>query len=91
MDLATIAYSGPSGRIVAKNFEAAPAAPVGEVPVAAASPAIPLGSTVPFTAMRGAVSRNMVKSLSVPTLQKSRLIHLINRCGSHLTVGVIYV
>jgi pyruvate dehydrogenase E2 component (dihydrolipoamide acetyltransferase) len=30
---------------------------------------VPLGSTVPFTTMQGAVSKNMVESLAVPTFR----------------------
>ncbi|KAI4387947.1 hypothetical protein MLD38_000330 [Melastoma candidum] len=74
VDLAGIAGSGPLGRIVAKDVEdAASAMAVGEVPgtpaAAAESPAVPLGSVVPFTTMQGAVSKNMVESLKVPTFR----------------------
>ncbi|KAL6641782.1 hypothetical protein ACP70R_019963 [Stipagrostis hirtigluma subsp. patula] len=69
VDLFSITGSGPSGRIVAKDVEAASAAPKKAAPVAAARPDVPLGSTVPFTTMQGAVSKNMVESLTVPTFR----------------------
>lgn len=72
VDLGTVVGSGPLGRIVAKDVEAAAVA----VPVAASpakpdpvAPGIELGTVVPFTTMQGAVSRNMVESLSVPTFR----------------------
>lgn len=54
---------------MAKDVEAAAAAPKKAAPVAAARPDVPLGSTVPFTTMQGAVSKNMVESLAVPTFR----------------------
>ncbi|KAL6905515.1 hypothetical protein ACP4OV_003116 [Aristida adscensionis] len=69
VDLFSITGSGPGGRIVAKDVEAAAAAPKKAAPVAAARPDVPLGSTVPFTTMQGAVSKNMVESLAVPTFR----------------------
>ncbi|XP_039798580.1 dihydrolipoyllysine-residue acetyltransferase component 5 of pyruvate dehydrogenase complex, chloroplastic-like [Panicum virgatum] len=69
VDLFSVTGSGPGGRIVAKDVEAALAAPKKAVPVAAARPDVPLGSTVPFTTMQGAVSKNMVESLAVPTFR----------------------
>ncbi|KAA8538608.1 hypothetical protein F0562_028198 [Nyssa sinensis] len=77
VDLSGVLGSGPMGRIVAKDVEAAAAAgsaAVSTTPVAApkpsgASPGIELGSVVPFTTMQGAVSRNMVESLAVPTFR----------------------
>ncbi|KAK8552407.1 hypothetical protein V6N13_120807 [Hibiscus sabdariffa] len=72
VDLGTMAGTGPNGRIVAKDVEAAAAAgivaasPAKPAPVA---PGIELGTVVPFTTMQGAVSRNMVESLSVPTFR----------------------
>ncbi|CAN6330742.1 unnamed protein product [Urochloa humidicola] len=69
VDLFSVTGSGPSGRIVAKDVEAALAAPKKAVPVAAARPDVPLGSTVPFTTMQSAVSKNMVESLAVPTFR----------------------
>ena len=80
VDLATIVGSGPSGRIVAKDVEAAAASaavqPAAAAPVSSAaaaavapSPGVELGTTVPFSTMQGAVSKNMVESLSVPTFR----------------------
>lgn len=73
VDLGGIVGSGPLGRIVAKDVEAAASAAV-ESTVAAAvgamvSPGIELGTVVPFTTMQGAVSKNMVESLSLPTFR----------------------
>ncbi|WOL00564.1 dihydrolipoyllysine-residue acetyltransferase [Canna indica] len=81
MDLAALAGSGPMSRIVAKDVEAAAtgAAAMQSAPSkmvvesgsakAPTSPAIELGSVVPFTTMQNAVSKNMVDSLSVPTFR----------------------
>lgn len=74
VDLGRILGSGPLGRIVAKDVEAAAAAAVesaaGSGPAASSpSPGIELGTVVPFTTMQGAVSKNMVESLSVPTFR----------------------
>ncbi|ESQ33333.1 hypothetical protein EUTSA_v10007561mg [Eutrema salsugineum] len=76
VELAGLIGSGPMGRIVATDVEAAVAeggaasAVKTEVPAAAAAaPGVELGSVVPFTTMQGAVSRNMVESLSVPTFR----------------------
>ncbi|GMI90734.1 embryo defective 3003 [Hibiscus trionum] len=79
LDLGTVVGTGPMGRIVAKDVEAAAAAgttaaPAGTVAVSPSKPApvapgIELGTVVPFTTMQGAVSRNMVESLSVPTFR----------------------
>ncbi|XP_031478019.1 dihydrolipoyllysine-residue acetyltransferase component 5 of pyruvate dehydrogenase complex, chloroplastic [Nymphaea colorata] len=80
VDLGRLVGSGPMGRIVAKDVEsAASAAPqvnasavtAASSPVPAAAPAgnVQLGTTVPFTTMQGAVSRNMVDSLAVPTFR----------------------
>lgn len=74
VDLSGVVGSGPMGRIVAKDVEAAVVAgavaavaePTKPVSVA---PGIELGSVVPFTTMQGAVSRNMVESLGVPTFR----------------------
>ncbi|KAL9254892.1 hypothetical protein AKJ16_DCAP26659, partial [Drosera capensis] len=80
VDLRGIVGSGPDGRIIAKDVEAAAVASV-KTPVAAnvAAPAVAvaernvggveLGSSVAFTTMQNAVSRNMVESLSVPTFR----------------------
>ncbi|KAF6139448.1 hypothetical protein GIB67_026290 [Kingdonia uniflora] len=79
VELGLVAGSGPMGRIIAKDVEAfvsAPAPAPAPAPAAAAAvgsgsgtPSVELGSTVPFTAMQGAVSRNMIESLSVPTFR----------------------
>ncbi|XP_044476166.1 dihydrolipoyllysine-residue acetyltransferase component 5 of pyruvate dehydrogenase complex, chloroplastic-like [Mangifera indica] len=75
VDLGRVVGSGPLGRIVAKDVEVAAAeaaAPVAASPsgkTAAAAVGIELGSIVPFTTMQGAVSRNMVESLTVPTFR----------------------
>ncbi|XP_024020349.1 dihydrolipoyllysine-residue acetyltransferase component 5 of pyruvate dehydrogenase complex, chloroplastic [Morus notabilis] len=76
VDLGRILGSGPLGRIVAKDVEEAAAAAVesnvaaGSGPAASSpSPGIQLGTVVPFTTMQGAVSKNMVESLSVPTFR----------------------
>lgn len=82
LDLRGMVGSGPNGRIVAKDVEAAAgSAPIGvaaEVFAAAkpsggggapAAPAVELGTTVPFTTMQNAVSRNMLESLAVPTFR----------------------
>lgn len=73
VELAGLVGSGPVGRIVAKDVEAAAAAAFASlpaaVPVAAATAGIELGSVVPFTTMQAAVGRNMVQSLTVPTFR----------------------
>ncbi|XP_049385920.1 dihydrolipoyllysine-residue acetyltransferase component 5 of pyruvate dehydrogenase complex, chloroplastic-like [Solanum stenotomum] len=76
LDLRRVVGSGPNGRIVAKDVEAAAgSAPIGVAAAAKpsggapAAPAVELGTTVPFTTMQNAVSRNMVESLAVPTFR----------------------
>lgn len=76
VDLGRIVGSGPLGRIVAKDVEAAAAAPAvvgaqtdGTGSGKSVSVGIELGSVVPFTTMQNAVSRNMVESLAVPTFR----------------------
>jgi pyruvate dehydrogenase E2 component (dihydrolipoamide acetyltransferase) len=78
VELGRVIGSGPNGRIVAKDVEAAAAAAAELGSTAAkvsgatsvyAPPGIELESVVPFTTMQGAVSRNMVESLSVPTFR----------------------
>ncbi|KZV33077.1 hypothetical protein F511_03343 [Dorcoceras hygrometricum] len=76
MDLRGVIGSGPNGRVVAKDVEAAVAAAkvsgsgATAVPTETAKPkGVELGSVVPFTTMQGAVSRNMVESLAVPTFR----------------------
>ncbi|GMY17873.1 dihydrolipoyllysine-residue acetyltransferase component 5 of pyruvate dehydrogenase complex, chloroplastic [Fagus crenata] len=76
VELGRVVGTGPLGRIVAKDVEAAatagvsaaPAGPSAAAPVAK-SAGIELGTGVPFTTMQGAVSRNMVESLAVPTFR----------------------
>ncbi|KAI3464407.1 hypothetical protein Pfo_021070 [Paulownia fortunei] len=76
VDLKGVVGSGPNGRVVAKDVEAALAAAKvsgGGATVVASEAAKPsgveLGSVVPFTTMQSAVSRNMVESLAVPTFR----------------------
>lgn len=78
VELGRVVGSGPSGRVVAKDVEAAAAAAAAvsvgptaaeAASVAAKSVGIELGTVVPFTTMQGAVSRNMVESLAVPTFR----------------------
>ncbi|KAI3843210.1 hypothetical protein MKX03_009809 [Papaver bracteatum] len=75
VNLSSVVGSGPMGRIVAKDVEAAATVVAsgsgvqGQKSSAAASPGVELGSVVPFTAMQGAVSRNMLESLKVPTFR----------------------
>lgn len=78
VELGRIVGTGPLGRIVAKDVEAAAASaaavssPRGADTAATApgkSAGIELGSMVPFTTMQNAVSRNMVESLAVPTFR----------------------
>ncbi|GAB4861425.1 hypothetical protein Ancab_036628 [Ancistrocladus abbreviatus] len=84
VDLRTVVGTGPLGRIVAKDVEVAAAAAVVAGKEKAATPAaapvigkrsnavaveVELGTTVPFTTMQNAVSRNMAESLSVPTFR----------------------
>lgn len=77
VELGRVVGSGPSGRVVAKDVEAAAVAAAVSVgptaaeaaSVAAKSVGIELGTVVPFTTMQGAVSRNMVESLAVPTFR----------------------
>ncbi|XP_073043643.1 dihydrolipoyllysine-residue acetyltransferase component 5 of pyruvate dehydrogenase complex, chloroplastic-like [Primulina eburnea] len=76
LDLRVVIGSGPNGRVVAKDVEAAVAAAkvsgsgATAVPTEMAKPkGVELGPVVPFTTMQGAVSRNMVESLAVPTFR----------------------
>ncbi|KAK1276405.1 hypothetical protein QJS04_geneDACA001845 [Acorus gramineus] len=73
VELGAVVGTGPMGRIVAKDVEAAAATGTVVAPVKTAvesvKSVVELGSTVPFTTMQGAVSRNMVESLSVPTFR----------------------
>lgn len=69
VELARVVGSGPKGRIVAKDVEEAAAAGPAASVAAAGRAGIELASVVPFTTMQGAVSRNMVESLAVPTFR----------------------
>ncbi|XP_065882091.1 dihydrolipoyllysine-residue acetyltransferase component 5 of pyruvate dehydrogenase complex, chloroplastic [Euphorbia lathyris] len=76
VELGKIIGSGPMGRIVAKDVEAAASAAAESVPASpkvgttvSSPPGIELGTVVPFTTMQGAVSRNMLESLTVPTFR----------------------
>lgn len=73
VDLSGVVGTGPMGRIVAKDVEAAAVSSVAAAAESAkpisAAPGVELGSVVPFTTMQGAVSRNMVESLGVPTFR----------------------
>jgi pyruvate dehydrogenase E2 component (dihydrolipoamide acetyltransferase) len=75
VDLGRVVGSGPMGRIVAKDVEAAASTAAADVapirpPAAAPAPSgIELGAVVPFTTMQVAVSRNMLESLAVPTFR----------------------
>ncbi|KAL0560416.1 hypothetical protein IC582_000821 [Cucumis melo] len=74
VELATVVGTGPLGRIVAKDVEAAAASAAASsvsAPGGGVKPttSLELGTTVPFTTMQGAVSRNMVESLAVPTFR----------------------
>ncbi|MGB5963438.1 MAG: dihydrolipoamide acetyltransferase family protein [Coleofasciculaceae cyanobacterium] len=83
VNLTNVKGSGPNGRIVAEDVEAAagktptPAAPAVKAPVAAVAPkaaptpaapaAVALGEVVAMNTLQNAVIRNMVASLQVPT------------------------
>ncbi|CAK9309658.1 unnamed protein product [Citrullus colocynthis] len=73
VELATVVGTGPLGRIVAKDVEAAASTAASSVSAPGGSvkpaPSLELGTTMPFTTMQGAVSRNMVESLAVPTFR----------------------
>ncbi|KAK8966699.1 hypothetical protein KSP40_PGU007230 [Platanthera guangdongensis] len=77
VELRLVSGTGPMGRIVAKDVEAAVAGavtaptftPSATAPSAPAKVSIEPGSVVPFSTMQGAVSRNMLESLSVPTFR----------------------
>lgn len=81
VNLTTLQGSGPHGRIVAEDIEAAankgkqpvalvPAAPSAVPAVKAPAPAVAVavpGSVVPLTTLQNAVVRNMLASLTVPS------------------------
>ncbi|KAI5668230.1 hypothetical protein M9H77_18083 [Catharanthus roseus] len=82
VDLRAVVGTGPNGRVVVKDVEAAASAAVASGTDEAAKAAVTvekekkvsgavveLGSVVPFTTMQAAVSRNMVESLAVPTFR----------------------
>ncbi|GJX67868.1 dihydrolipoyllysine-residue acetyltransferase component 5 of pyruvate dehydrogenase complex, chloroplastic [Tanacetum coccineum] len=73
VDLSFVVGTGPLGRIVAKDVEAAVvAAAVGggeKSKESGVTGGAELGSVVPFTTMQGAVSKNMVESLGVPSFR----------------------
>lgn len=78
VELKSVVGSGPMGRIVAKDVESAAVnGSPAPAPASVANPnvrvsgdaGVELGSTVPFTTMQAAVSRNMVESLVVPTFR----------------------
>ncbi|KAI3917917.1 hypothetical protein MKW98_000151 [Papaver atlanticum] len=79
VNLSSVVGSGPMGRIVAKDVEAAAAVASADVSSGSgvqgqkssstATTGVELGSVVPFTALQGAVSRNMLESLKVPTFR----------------------
>lgn len=71
VDLRGVVGSGPNGRVVAKDVEAALASGKlsgGGAAVPASEAPKPSG-VVPFTTMQSAVSRNMIESLAVPTFR----------------------
>ena len=61
IDLATISGSGPQGRILIEDVEAAIAARSAPAPVASPEPAT--DGVVPFTGIRGAVATRMLQSI----------------------------
>ena len=61
IDLATVAGSGPQGRILIEDVEAAIAAM--SAPVLAATPEPTAGGVVPLTGIRGAVATRMLQSI----------------------------
>jgi pyruvate dehydrogenase E2 component (dihydrolipoamide acetyltransferase) len=64
VDLNGVTGSGPHGRIVAEDVEAA----VGKAPAPVSAPAAAIpGQIVPLTTLQNAVVRNMMVSLEVPT------------------------
>lgn len=85
VDLATIAGTGPHGRIVAADIEsaagkpvtasiAAPSAPAPKtapapVPTATPTPSVPVGQTVPLTTFQKALVQNMVAAMAAPTFR----------------------
>jgi pyruvate dehydrogenase E2 component (dihydrolipoamide acetyltransferase) len=83
VDLATVAGTGPHGRIVATDIEKAAGktpttpAPVSQpsiiapspAPSAAAVPTVPVGETVPLTTFQKALVQNMVTAMAAPVFR----------------------
>ncbi|KAL8162425.1 hypothetical protein V2J09_013914 [Rumex salicifolius] len=76
VDLRTVVGTGPNGRIVAKDVEAAVSAAEARVPepfflngAPAPTVGVQLGTTVPFTSLQDSVSSSMVESLTVPAFR----------------------
>jgi pyruvate dehydrogenase E2 component (dihydrolipoamide acetyltransferase) len=85
VDLATIAGTGPHGRIVAADIEsaagkpvtasiAAPSAPAPKTspaptPTVTSTPSVPVGQTVPLTTFQKALVQNMVAAMAAPTFR----------------------
>lgn len=85
VDLATIAGTGPHGRIVAADIEsaagkpvtasiAAPSAPAPKTspaptPTITSTPSVPVGQTVPLTTFQKALVQNMVAAMAAPTFR----------------------
>ncbi|MBE9174763.1 2-oxo acid dehydrogenase subunit E2, partial [Synechocystis salina LEGE 06155] len=85
VDLASVAGTGPHGRIVAADIEgaagkpvsapvASPSAPAPKAspapaPVATPTPSVPVGQTVPLTTFQKALVQNMVAAMAAPTFR----------------------
>jgi pyruvate dehydrogenase E2 component (dihydrolipoamide acetyltransferase) len=81
VDLASVAGTGPHGRIVAADIEgaagkpvtatiAAPSAPAPKAsPAAIPTPSVPVGQTVPLTTFQKALVQNMVAAMAAPTFR----------------------
>ncbi len=85
VDLASVAGTGPHGRIVAADIEsaagkpvtvtiAAPSAPAPKAspapaPAASPAPSVPVGQTVPLTTFQKALVQNMVAAMAAPTFR----------------------
>jgi pyruvate dehydrogenase E2 component (dihydrolipoamide acetyltransferase) len=62
LDLASLKGSGPNGRIVKRDVEAASAAPVAPAPVVAAAVSGPGFDEIPHSGMRKTIARRLVES-----------------------------
>jgi len=62
LDLASLKGSGPNGRIVKRDVEAASAAPVAPAPVIAAAVSGPAFDEIPHSGMRKTIARRLVES-----------------------------